>query len=240
MPTRRPPICWPPEWAPLTWWPPECPLPPPPPPPLCANVGVLAAPTNNTIIHVKARRGRPGLIGQAWADVSGPIAAQSAGRQIPGWRRWGSGWWWRRVRCAWVWTRAHEVSGHGDFMSFRVHALKVGVIVAPLQAIRGALCGASTCQGPYCEPGACSHGSAAAAAYGCAGCGADHRADCGTLDPAVRGGLTGRSAADLYAGILPAFKIVGPKLVEALAGTRQRHHPGTGGHRRARANHQHR
>src|SRR5450759_4195863 len=73
-----------------------------------------------------------------------------------------------------------------------------------------------------------------------AAAGADQGTDCGTLDPAVRGGLIGRSPAYLHAGKLSAVEIVGPKLVEALAGARQHHHPGTGGQRRARANQQQR
>jgi hypothetical protein len=121
-------------------------------------------------------------------------------------------------------------------MAFGVHALDVGVIVAPLQAIRRALCGARSCQGAHCQSGTGSHGSAAATIDGSAGYGADHRTDRGALEPAVRGGLIGRGPAYLHTAKLSAVEIVGPKLVEALAGARQHHHPGTGRHRGACAN----
>ncbi len=156
-------------------------------------------------------------------------------RRCPWWRRRGRTWRWGRRsargirRC----IRTRKVSGNRDFVAFRVHALDISEVVAPLRAVGRAFCRARTRQRACGQSDSGADRSAAAAI----GCGsrrsADQGADRSAFRSAVARGLIRRGPADLVNRKLPAFKIVGAKLVEALAAAGQCHHARSRGHCRA-------
>ena len=93
-------------------------------------------------------------------------------------------------------------------MPFGIHALYVGVVVAALTPTRRRFSRTSASHGSEQEPRACARASSAIAADGRAGDSADDRAQSGTANCAVGGGLVGIDAPGLGSRVAPTTAIV--------------------------------
>src|SRR6266699_6227906 len=147
----------------------------------------------------------------------------------------------RRRRRGWRRNVAGTGMGRGQATRYRnavtlcIHALDVGVVVAPLEAVRGSF--SRACPGRRAEekPAARSRCRAASPAERCTRRGTYDGAHRGALRGAVGGYIRRRATSDLHVGELAALDVVVAELVEALARARQHHDAGTLGHAHARA-----
>ena len=117
-------------------------------------------------------------------------------------------------------------------MTFRVHALRKGVVVALLQrsccGMRSAAAGKRTA----CKSYACAHRRSLMASEQRAGRRADGGADDSAFHRVVGGGLVGGFSAHLRVRVHAALGIIEAELVEALSGSGKDEYPGAGGRRR--------
>src|SRR5262245_32135408 len=106
-------------------------------------------------------------------------------------------------------------------MTLRIHALLVGDVVAALRLRAGRVRSARPREGSTEQADACPDRGALRVA---ADCRASESADGGAHDRACYAATLllarGRLPTALIIGILPANSLVGPELIEALAGTR--------------------
>ena len=117
-----------------------------------------------------------------------------------------------------------ELSRDGNAMSLRVHALRVGDIVALLHDVCGGFTRARAGERAEQQAYTCTYGSAACAIDGCARCGAEDRAERCAAYAAVIRDLAGSGAAHLTGRVLLARRIIRAKLIEAFAATGQHQH----------------
>ena len=149
------------------------------------------------------------------------VASDLAHRPRRWWRRRSRGrrrhtrrqWWWRSGR-----RRVRRVRAPRDrhLIALRVHALHIGVVVAPLHRHTDTVSIAGAHRRPSEDSGACAHRRAGGrTASGSTDCGpepgADHRADRRACHGAGRTGLVGRRAGPLQRP-LPTHGVIGLEL----------------------------
>jgi hypothetical protein len=112
-------------------------------------------------------------------------------------------------------------------MSLGVHALNIGIIVAPLGSVGRTLRSAAAGHAAYQQAGAGAYTGPLMAADGCAGNGSDYGADCGTADAGVNAGCVSIRSSDLALGVLTAFPVITTELLEVLSRAGQCHRAGS-------------
>jgi hypothetical protein len=105
-------------------------------------------------------------------------------------------------------------------MAFRIHTLRVSVVVAALGFMSRYFRSTYTCNASCGPANACADGRAVAAADGAANHRADRRPGKETARSCILLRPRRRLSADRIRSVLPATAFIEPELIEAFVGTR--------------------